>query len=769
MKSRIIRPLEENVRRGAAVLLAAALALTAAAAPKKPPTPAKPALPKKTPSAAKPAPVQMLSAIEGYLVTQEIDRILSSLPFQSYYLAHAKARFTLPPIASLSPVYQEAARNQIDPLKRRPQSELPNDPFFRIALGRLILYHEGQMTPLESERQEAYRVFQEALQADDPYVHWILRTYSRKDPYLLGNRDPFFLLAPVLESLRPDSVDRQALQRAVDADVQDVRFLRDLGEVLNRTGRPADAQTIWKRALALTGPDKETAASIQLALGHTDAAMALYKELYARGGKNAALYLRSLIGMYDLNPHPSDADRVEKARYLIQLGRPYAAIDILCSVDKDLETGKCGQKKVPDLMILAVSAAIQQLTTAITAAGVAGSDLAEAKVADNPYVKALLDQADIAAEALDHVAYLRGDCLAIENDPDLKNLCENGADEKAGAVQDLLRDAEPGFISMLAAVFADIVYVENDPKKLLLLAREAASVEAEKGNYMRARLLLDEAVKKNAADAGAYFDKGSYLLQLGRGKDAENALRQARTLGYPNEAVLARKIARSILIQNRVRDAVSELQLGIRESPNDPELHRDLLGLALDNRADGTAEAELHALMQMDPDHYSDYQVRLIHLYVDFAQYEKGVGEVRALYDRTWSDAFLEDLAKRITAPPTPDNTTPGAKPPVKINVTQWLVASQKFPLFHAYLEAADALNKGNTSKAIEALQAASKQYPDNLNLVSELASQLWKSGDYSAAKTLFTQLAQRDPIQASTWKTNIEILGQLSASSTKT
>ncbi|MGH6819523.1 MAG: tetratricopeptide repeat protein, partial [Methylocella sp.] len=654
--------------------------------------------------------------IQGYLVNQEIEALQANLPFHSYYLAAAETRFTLPPIPSLSPVYQDAARNDINALKRRAKNELPDDPYFKIALGRLILFHEGQMTPLESERHEAYRFFQEALQSSDPYIHWILRAYSDKAPYDLSHKDPFFLMTAVLISFRPDAVDRDAVQRAMDANVKDVNYLRDLGEVLNRTGRPADAQTVWHQALAQTGSDRASAASLQIVLGNTASAMSIFKELYAKGGKGASLYLRSLVGLYDLLPTPTEAQRAEKVRYLIQLGRPYAAIELICSLDKDSDMGKCGQKNYPDLMILSVSAAIQQLTTALIAAGVSGSDLAEAHVADNPYVRALVDQTEIAADAVDRVAYLRGDCLAIESDTDLKNLCENGEDAQSNAVQDMLRDAEPGFIAMLAAVFGDIVGIETDPKKLLLLAREAALVEAEKANYMRATMMLDMAISKNAADAGAYFDKGSYLLIVGRGraKEAEIALNQARRMGYPNPAVVTRKIAQAILIQNRVRDAVSELQIGIQQNPNDIDLHLDLLGLAIDNKAYGTAESELRTLMQLDPGHYTTYQVRLVNLYVESGEAEKGVAEARVLYDRIWNDAFLQDLAQRMTAPVNPDEKDAHGKPPVKVNVTRWVVASAKFPLFQAYLQAADFLNKGNSSKAVDALKAASAQYPDD-------------------------------------------------------
>ncbi|MFN4182692.1 MAG: tetratricopeptide repeat protein, partial [bacterium] len=377
------------------------------------------------------------SPIRSHILREEILALQRNIPFSSFFLAKQLEKWPPAEKEKLSEVYQWILEGNREKLLDLSPKSFPEDPYFYIALGRLIAFPEGKVNPLLSLRKQAYEFFQKALllgqKQKDPYVEWILRKWFPKDLYQ-STKDIFFLFTQIVDSHMGWLISPEyRLEAKIEEFPPDADFLRDMGEFLWRMGKKEEAGKVWGRAAQVV-PSRNLEAKAQLLtkIGQYDQALEIYKILYRNSGDRN--YILSILSQYAQKERLSEKEKIERIRWQVEAGFFYSALQgldatmgIYLQALEYLEKGspipaefgdipgdagalKALLVEISDLQRLAIVGILRNLAELLRAMGLGGRELQEARLDEAPYFHSLRMRKEIQSESLDFMGYLLGMC-----------------------------------------------------------------------------------------------------------------------------------------------------------------------------------------------------------------------------------------------------------------------------------------------------------------------------------------------------------------------
>ncbi len=684
------------------------------------------------------------SPIKSYVLQQEWNRLEEQIGFSSRYIRSMKKGGSLLDIETLPPVYRNLIEGNLQELKNTPMEKLPDDPYFLFSLGRLFLYHQDVLTSSAIEKKQAWALWQKALQSTDPYLHWFLRPWSSKNPYDMSN-NPVFLLMDVFSSFTGHSVDENSLKTALNKNIQNPDYLADLGEILWRLGRFEEAKSLWHQAIYLyPGDSMEKRALLYQKMGEMDEVIRIYKDLYHQGGENSYLYLYSLISAYSQKSSLSPAEEIDQVEGYLELKKPFTAIETLEKSHLPNETRQA-------MMNRAIQLALQKMSDFLVTLGISGKILASSKILNLLTMKALVEKVSSTKPIASLLGYLTGNCEEIPPNESLYAVCQQEGNYREEEAQKWLQNSEESEIVLATEIMQTLLPFIDRKEKAMRVGRLLASVKASSGNFQGALDILNQLAKKKWLDADIQFDRGSYLLQLNQGKEAEEALQDALKRGLPYEPVVARKLHRALYLQGKVRKAISVLEEALSKFPDNPEILTDLLYQAKEHKAYKTAVVALQALIRVNPQHRWHYESQLVTVYWNTGQIEEAVQHLKAYYEASLDDESLWNLA--------------GAHAGEK-NMEEILQRCSSFPLFQIYLKARWYQISQQEEKTTGTLENGVNLFPDNLFLLNQLGTEYWRRAEHLKAAEIYHRLALLDPFEAENYREKENLMKQLAMES---
>ncbi|MHA2609604.1 MAG: hypothetical protein V2G48_06225 [bacterium JZ-2024 1] len=709
------------------------------------------------------------SPIRSHILREEILALQQSIPFPSFFLAKHLEKWPPAQKEKLPEVYQWILEGNREKLLDLSPKSFPEDPYFFIALGRLIAFPEGKVNPSLSLRKQAYEFFQKALvlgqKQKDPYVEWILRKWFPEDLYQ-RTKDIFFLYTQILDSHMGWLISPQyRLEKKISEFPADADFLRDMGEFLWRMGKKEEAGKVWERAAQVVPPGNlEAKAQLLTKIGEYNQALEIYKILYRNSGSRN--YILSILSQYAQKERLSEKEKIERARWQIEAGFFYSALQGLDALEaiylqaleyaekgallpeefgdipRDAGTLKALLVEIDDLQGRAIVGILRNLAELLKALGLGGTDLEEARLDQAPYFHSLRVRKEIQSESLDFMGFLLGMCGTIPSGSEWKRPCQMASTADPEKVHHIFQRIEPEFIPFASTLIQFISGRISEKKKVPFMLHTAARWQISLGNVKKAIFLMELASPERVEYAEFHYDLGSYYLQDNKPKEALQALTRAKELGW-KDASLYRKIARCHILQGKPLQAVHSLQEGIQDFPDSLELYEALLEMAREYKALQTAEFALTHLVQLStPPTKFIWLYQLALHYLKIKQPELSIPLLRELYENQWNDAQLYNFAEAWVQ----------EKLPIIPEV-------ERFPLFATYLRVAYKVSENRLEDAVEILHNALQRNPDYVPFRAYQAQLLGKAQHLEEAIKIYRELEKTDLLFASDWEKNAKIL----------